>query len=1167
MDTTYDTIKSKLSQNEIQVEATFQNLTTILEDTNQTNKQEVYTYISFAKWLHYDYNSMKQVITDNIDDINQLLQKYTDNMESDLQNFTQKHQISMQTLQDEKSKNLKELFTRLEEQTKLISKQKEEAKEKRDNDLEAKMQQAYKTYQIESSKIIGFHPIYNLFFLGSYKRNKEAQCNLDSTYKYFQIKTDTFNEFLQKIETLELTQKEEKATTKELKEKINKEYDKNSLAKNEKFEKEFLESKTLYDESLQKYQDTIQKTEKKLKIDNDSIIDFYKEHFHKDSKIKSDLFSLQSFENDIYKLFDGFEERVLQLQAEQKRGDKNKKLETKEIDKLRSNFHDTFINIGDFEYNIDNILSSTKAFIPLIHSNNVIFKYKTEAGKKKLSQLITSIVYRELLTLLDGKSKLTIIDPIGMGDSCSSLLGLDHKFYTAVYTDDRSIEEELVKLTKFISLVNTKYLKNNYKNIRQYNIGVGSVEEPYQILIAYDILDSFKNDSLKKLKAIMQNSTRTGIQTLLLQESDVEHENEYQAQEQTKLLNEISNMSIIIQETDNNFTITLPEHNQERDLNLYTSSILKLEEKNFLNDTLNKNIAHYLNYKIANIGDTKVSYIQKVQELLDNKEFWKKSASESIEANIGKAGREDQLFEINNKIEAHALLIGRSGSGKSNLLHMIITDLALNYSPEELRFYLIDMKGGIEFIRYVDHKLPHVDVTSITSDREMAHSVLQGLEIELQKREELFSANSVQNIAEYNKKKTQESVARLVLVLDEFQELFSKEDAIKRSAIEIFDRLAKKGRSFGINMILASQSLGGETLPSTTIAQLAVRIVLQCSEDDSMKVLSSNNLDAKLLSRPGEGIYNAKNGQTSGNQRFQTYFMEDNEDEKILAALSNYAAKAKLETTTRIFREDIRPSFEEFVPKTTLTQHNMILPIGQPYSLEDMISIDLKREMGANVLISGIQERLALNLFISLFSTLALQKDRAKKFYFFDTTAQNHPDYGLMQSYIEILEDNDFDVVIINKKSIEDDLQKIVQEIETAQEIQSNERDIYLFFFGLNKARNFKKADYSLSNEAALLSKILADGGEHGIHSFIYADNPKGLDNIFDNNTLKNDFESIIALQMSVDDSRRFIGTDNAGSLGKENAILFVENMNLIKKFRPLQLPNIKRLAKQLDTI
>jgi len=47
----------------------------------------------------------------------------------------------------------------------------------------------------------------------------------------------------------------------------------------------------------------------------------------------------------------------------------------------------------------------------------------------------------------------------------------------------------------------------------------------------------------------------------------------------------------------------------------------------------------------------------------------------------------------------------------------------------------------------------------------------------------------------------------------------------------------------------------------------------------------------------------------------------------------------------------------------------------------------------------------------------------------------------------------------------------------------------------------------------------------------------------------------------------KLIGTDNAGSLGRENAILFIENMNLVTKFRPLQLPNEKRLVKYLDQI
>jgi preprotein translocase subunit Sss1 len=1166
-----DTLKNItdiLSENEQQMLQTIQNLQNcIIDEENFSEQNTVESLIKFSKWLKQDYKKTDYDIYTRRKRVEEILAHRKAAFNSSIKNSQDTNNNILQNILEKKEQTEEDLTDYYYELKENLEDDMLSAEYDKEKYIELQLKEAGEHYKTKAEKITKFNIIHKLFLPASLKRKAELQHNIETTRKYFQIKINEDAKYKTKI--FSLTEKLDNLTK-----QLNIDIEENNKKHDDAIEKQKMQSihelnqqRSVFEDKSKQLQNITKEAENIYAANMQILSDIYEQNFDHKVSIKLQRFNLVDFDNEIYKLFDNFREKTQKLKEAIKQGDKNKTIDTKEIDQLRVNNHEKYIRIGNFRYNTGTNSPLIKAYLPLIHANNIIFKYDTKRGKEKLSKLLISIIYREILTLMDGKTKLTIVDPIGMGDNCSALLGLDSSFYDSVYTDDRSIEEELVKLTKFISLVNTKYLKNEYESISKYNIGVGDVEEPYQILIAYDILDSFKNESLKKVKSIIQNSTRTGIQTLLIQKINPEPENEYQQKDNNKILQDISDMSIVIREDGDDFIIEMPLNNKDENFKLYSDAKLILNDNDLLDETLNKNISDYLNYKLENVGDTKVSYMEKIQNLLQEKNFWNKSASDGIEANIGKAGREDQLFEINNKIEAHALLIGRSGSGKSNLLHMIITDLILNYSPSELRLYLIDMKGGIEFIRYVDNTLPHVDVTSITSDREMAHSVLQGLEKELQKREELFSSKGVQNIAEYNKKNPEKIIPRALLVLDEFQELFSKEDSIKRSAVEIFDRLSKKGRSFGINMILASQSLGGDTLPSTTIAQLAVRIVLQCSEDDSMKALSTNNVDAKLLTRPGEGIYNAKNGQTSGNERFQTYFMEDDEDEKILSAISKYAEDKKLSANTRIFREDVRPTFEEYSQKVKVDKHSIILPIGQPYSLEDMVSIELQKEAGANILISGIHDKLALNLFISIFSTLALETTRKKKYYFYDTTAQNHPDFGLMQQYIDLLEESSMNVVILNKKNVVQELENIISELTEAENGKEPEEEKYLFFFGLNKLRSFKKPDYNLSNEAMLLSKILADGGENGVHTVIYADNPKGLENIFDNNTIKNDFETVIALQMSIDDSRRLIGTEGASSLGKENAILFVENMNLVKKFRPLQLPIEARLAKHLDKI
>ena len=73
----------------------------------------------------------------------------------------------------------------------------------------------------------------------------------------------------------------------------------------------------------------------------------------------------------------------------------------------------------------------------------------------------------------------------------------------------------------------------------------------------------------------------------------------------------------------------------------------------------------------------------------------------------------------------HALIAGKTGSGKSTLFHVMITNLALWCDPDQVEFYLIDFKKGVEFKCYADHHLPHARVIAIESDREFGLSVLK----------------------------------------------------------------------------------------------------------------------------------------------------------------------------------------------------------------------------------------------------------------------------------------------------------------------------------------------------------------------------------------------------------------------------------------------------------
>ncbi len=124
---------------------------------------------------------------------------------------------------------------------------------------------------------------------------------------------------------------------------------------------------------------------------------------------------------------------------------------------------------------------------------------------------------------------------------------------------------------------------------------------------------------------------------------------------------------------------------------------------------------------------------------------------------------------------------------------------------------------------------------------------------------------------------------RILLIVDEFQEFFVEDDKIAQEVTLLLDRLVRQGRAFGMHVILGSQTLGGQySLPKATLGQMAVRIALQCSEADAHLILSEDNTAARLLTRPGEAIYNDANGMIEGNNLFQVVWLSDERRESYL---------------------------------------------------------------------------------------------------------------------------------------------------------------------------------------------------------------------------------------------------------------------------------------------
>lgn len=156
----------------------------------------------------------------------------------------------------------------------------------------------------------------------------------------------------------------------------------------------------------------------------------------------------------------------------------------------------------------------------------------------------------------------------------------------------------------------------------------------------------------------------------------------------------------------------------------------------------------------------------------------------------------------------HGMLVGATGSGKSELLRSLVTALAARHPPELLNFLLVDFKGGAAFAGLAG--LPHVAglVTNLAGDLELVGRVRRSLHGELQRRQELLrAAGCLDSIRQHHGAGSGAAagpeMAYLLIVVDEFGELL----AARPDLLDTFLAVARLGRSLGMHLLLSSQRL------------------------------------------------------------------------------------------------------------------------------------------------------------------------------------------------------------------------------------------------------------------------------------------------------------------------------------------------------------------------
>ncbi len=276
---------------------------------------------------------------------------------------------------------------------------------------------------------------------------------------------------------------------------------------------------------------------------------------------------------------------------------------------------------------------------------------------------------------------------------------------------------------------------------------------------------------------------------------------------------------------------------------------------------------------------------------------WKKNRTfNTMKALIGKkAGGNDCFLDVHEKYHGpHGLIAGTTGSGKSETLQTYILSLAINFSPDDVGFFIIDFKGG--GMANLFSNLPHmVGQISNLSGNQVRRAMIS-IKSENMRRQRIFSEYGVNNINLYTRlyknSETKYPIPHLFIIIDEFAELKREEPEFMRELISV----AQVGRSLGVHLILATQKPSG-TVDDNIWSNSKFRLCLRVQDrNDSNDML--HKPDAAYITQAGRCYMQVGNDEIY--ELFQSGWSGALYDESDTNSLSDIATMITLSGKTAL---------------------------------------------------------------------------------------------------------------------------------------------------------------------------------------------------------------------------------------------------------------------------
>jgi S-DNA-T family DNA segregation ATPase FtsK/SpoIIIE len=472
------------------------------------------------------------------------------------------------------------------------------------------------------------------------------------------------------------------------------------------------------------------------------------------------------------------------------------------------------------------------ALVPLLDAGHLRID---GADMATADAVVDSLLVRIVATARPGSVRISLYDPRRLGAGLGGFHALSRPGLLTVYGVEE-LKDLLGSLDRDIRRIQRDVLGGGHSSLAALAEATGRRPEPWQIVIVQSPVRGFRDDEIAHLESVMHAGAACGIH-VICRDADVP------AAPGIETLRIGENGSLRTSMTGD-LDVTAEPPPPELVRAVCERAV-----------------------RWAGIERDPPQF-----EALRPSGFWNESSAAGVRGPIGEdVDRYEPVEVLLGDDPVHALVGGPPGSGKTNFLYTLIGSLSARYSPDELEFYLLDFKEGVSFGRLASKRgerawLPHARLigVNINNDREFGLALLRFLGQELERRGAAAREYEVTKLEELRALDAEGRWPRIVAVIDEFQVLIQQKDRITEESLYLLNDLARRGRSQGIHLVLASQNVGGvQALWGRTaiLDQFTLRVALP----KARRVLADTNLAAQQIARYC-AVVNAESGARQANR-------------------------------------------------------------------------------------------------------------------------------------------------------------------------------------------------------------------------------------------------------------------------------------------------------------